>query len=64
MRCTIEVEPDVFEEQDREPECGKDFCDQCGDCLWCYGGDPCWPDDGNHSWIIYYDDCREGFNAH
>lgn len=21
--------------------CGEDFCELCGDCLWCYGGDPC-----------------------
>lgn len=36
----------------REPECGKDFCQRCGDCLYCYGSDPClhgdehiWPED-------------------
>ena len=22
--------------------CGEDLCDLCGDCLCCFGGDPCW----------------------
>jgi hypothetical protein len=42
--------------EDAEPECGEDFCDQCGDCLHCFGGDPCF--DGNttspsHYWVVY-----------
>ena len=24
-----------------DPICGTDFCDECGDCLYCYGGDEC-----------------------
>jgi hypothetical protein len=39
-----------------EPECGHDFCDRCGDCLDCYGGDPCWDNDrgnGDHFWVRY-----------
>ena len=41
----------------RDPECGEDFCDQCGDCLACYGSDPCIPnDDGPHFWVQYGDD--------
>lgn len=37
-----------------KPVCGEDFCDECGDCLHCYGIDegycnPC-------KWIIYQDD--------
>jgi len=32
------------------PLCGEDFCDECGDCLQCYGDDPCFG--GVHSWII------------
>jgi len=24
------------------PECGVDFCEVCGDCIACYGGDPCY----------------------
>ncbi len=38
-----------------EQECGKDFCDQCGDCLACYP-DECWDGGeyrGNHLWIHY-----------
>ena len=39
----------------REPKCGRDFCDKCGDCLHCYGSGPCYADDENpeHRWIIY-----------
>lgn len=36
-----------------EPECGEDFCDQCGDCLACYGGDPCEDGESGHNWIRY-----------
>lgn len=37
-----------------EPQCGEDFCDSCGDCLFCYGGDPCYTnDDGPHFWVEY-----------
>ena len=25
--------------------CGEDFCDYCGDCLVCYGEDPCYAAD-------------------
>lgn len=42
-------------EEDREPVCGEDFCDDCGDCLHCYGGDDCYPHGGQHRWIIYGD---------
>lgn len=21
--------------------CGEDFCEKCGDCLYCYGSEPC-----------------------
>lgn len=30
-----------------KPECGVDFCQICGDCLACYGGDSC-IDGGDH----------------
>ena len=39
--------------EEAEPECGKNFCDTCGDCLACYESDPCI--DGNHRWIVYVD---------
>lgn len=32
---------------------GEDFCDSCGDCLDCYGDEPCHPDGGAHLWIVY-----------
>ena len=39
------------------PECGKDFCDHCGDCLACFGGDPCYNGTGDerpeHYWVEY-----------
>lgn len=35
------------------PECGKDFCDGCGDCLSCNGSDPCHAfEDGVHLWEV------------
>lgn len=39
---------------EKEPECGKDFCEICGDCLHCYGGDPCYNARENgidHIWL-------------
>jgi hypothetical protein len=37
-----------------EPECGEDFCDSCGDCLHCYGGDECLENEGGeHLWVEY-----------
>ena len=38
------------------PECGKDFCDRCGDCLHCDGGNPCYGANGEefeHFWVEY-----------
>lgn len=31
------------------PSCGEDFCEDCGDCMACYGDDPCRNDQG-HDW--------------
>jgi hypothetical protein len=41
---------------DAEPECGEDFCDQCGDCLACYSGDPCYDGGDGHTWVVYAED--------
>ena len=39
---------------DAEPECGKHFCDICGDCLACYWEDPCNGIAGEeHLWVVY-----------
>jgi hypothetical protein len=40
--------------EELEPVCGKDYCDSCGDCLHCYGSDPCIEnEDGPHYWVRY-----------
>jgi hypothetical protein len=46
-----------------EPRCGEDFCDWCGDCLRCYGNDPC-PRGGEHAWVIYADQAAEWHELH
>jgi len=53
----LDAQYQVVEYVRAEPECGVDFCDHCGDCLHCYGGDPC--PDGTHSWIVYEDEVDE-----
>lgn len=37
------------------PVCGKDFCDECGDCLHCYGDNDC-PGGIIHRWLYYFGD--------
>jgi hypothetical protein len=58
----------VYSEQDwnklirideAEPECGKDFCDSCGDCLHCYGGYCYGTNDGRDCWWVVYEDEAE-----
>jgi hypothetical protein len=46
----------LLREEEAEPVCGEDFCDRCGDCLHCYGGEDCFyggPDNGAHVWTEY-----------
>lgn len=40
--------------QSRQPECSRDFCDACGDCLACYGAEyVCLSRDSRvHIWVI------------
>lgn len=46
----------VLRVEEAEPECGKDFCDKCGDCLYCYDYDPCYiGDTDDHLWVTYED---------
>jgi hypothetical protein len=59
VRCEIRSDgPDerFLRFEQREPECGEDFCDCCGDCLSCYGDDGCYDgsdEAGVHRWIKY-----------
>ena len=34
-------------------ECGQAFCDTCGDCLVCFGADPCMGVASGHYFVIY-----------
>ena len=44
----------MLHEEEAEPVCGTDFCDKCGDCLHCYGGDECFRGKTDqHSWVKY-----------
>lgn len=39
--------------EEATPICG-DYCDTCGDCLHCYGGEPCYESQGGeHFWVTY-----------
>jgi len=35
------------EKTNKELRCGDVYCDKCGDCIYCYGDDPCY-DEGDH----------------
>ncbi len=37
--------------EEATPICQQDFCDDCGDCLSCYGEDEC--PGGVHRWVQY-----------
>jgi hypothetical protein len=54
MRCETrsEVDDRLLRTEEAVPVCGEDFCDSCGDCLACYGGDYC-PERPEHRWIVY-----------
>lgn len=53
MLAEVEKPDGTYELQEKgEPVCGEDFCDECGDCLKCYG-DVC--SDGCR-WVIYLHD--------
>lgn len=44
------------------PVCGEDFCDRCGDCLACHGGE--WCPEGGHFRIVYEDNLEEFLAEH
>jgi hypothetical protein len=52
MICSIEQKDGTYKVVEAgSPVCGKDFCDQCGDCLACYySDDAC---NGGCSWVLY-----------
>ena len=59
MQCLVTYYHDPYtddvlytEWQDVTPVCGEDFCDRCGDCLACYGGDKC-IDGHEHVFVRY-----------
>lgn len=49
----------TYIDEEADPVCGENFCEQCGDCLVCFSEDSCVcndPEDGGnggHSWIEY-----------
>lgn len=56
MRADVEQPDGTYRSEERgEPECGRDACDTCGDCLVCYASDEC-RDEGAHRWVIYLDE--------
>lgn len=48
----------LLRKEKREPVCGEDFCDSCGDCLACHWGDWC-PGRLCHRWIEYAEARRD-----
>ncbi len=59
MLCNVEWQNKRVGQVEAEPECGEDFCDRCGDCLHCYGGEACFnggEDNGPHVWWVYADE--------
>lgn len=62
MKCKIyrmgEKEDILVRIEDREPECGRDFCDTCGECLVC-GWDICYGHSGGHMWVKYEDELED-----
>ena len=53
MNCRIVKANGDVEDVEREPVCGEDYCEQCGDCLVCHWEDPCYGNDGGeHSFFI------------
>lgn len=61
LKSVIDNKTDeVIEVIEATPICGEDFCDSCGDCLYCYGGDDCYYSDGGHYWVEYVNDKKGG----
>ena len=43
----------LLAEVEADPHCGEAYCDRCGDCLACSGGDSCIDGYGDHFWVQY-----------
>lgn len=47
--------------------CGNDFCDRCGDCMACFGGDACYGggiNHGEHLFVVYKDQLAKFMERH
>jgi hypothetical protein len=57
MKCSVfnETGDNLLRIEQRQPVCGEDFCDHCGDCLACFGGEPCGVENATHVWVVYED---------
>ena len=55
MIATVSSETGEGRVIEATPVCAQHFCEYCGDCLWCYGSDPCYGNEepGEHAWVIY-----------
>lgn len=54
--CSLFYKDEFVDTVRLTPKCGQDFCEQCGDCLYCYGEDECVITGNGHDWIKYLTD--------
>lgn len=48
---------EIVEETTAIPVCGNDLCEECGDCIHCFGGNECaFTKDKQHVWMRYGDE--------
>jgi hypothetical protein len=52
MKKHVYVRDKLVRVEEAEPVCGTDFCDRCGDCLACFGGEQC-IGEPEHFWVEY-----------
>jgi len=63
MPILLNADERTGEYWEAEPICGKDFCDRCGECLYCYGDDECGMC-GDHAWCVYADERQQWLADH
>lgn len=63
MKAEVEQRDGSYVELEMgDPVCGEDFCDTCGDCIYCYSED-CFRVQGHPSrWVIYLSDAKHPDN--